>query len=460
MISRAASTNPPRCMQPSYTARSLLRPQRHIHATRLFTSPLGRASVSLAHDGLRLSLPGPDSQNHVFPYAWLRDSDPQLIHPHTRQKIHSSVNVPIDVKPTDARVSDDGKDIVLKWNDDSSESSSSSWPQSTSFSIEFLRRHANPDEVRKYHHDVVPVPWTRTTLRRLNGLYLEYDNVMETDEGLLLAVSQLASYGILFISKVPSENTSDETAELPKLAERFGRIRDTFYGRIWDVTSRGADSRNIAYTNLDLGLHIDLEYFEHPPRYQILHMLRNRGVTGGDNIFSDGFRAAYMLKEVDREAFDTLCTEPVAFHYVNDGHHLYQEHPTIHLAPPGSQAYDRKTGQPVVQHINYSPPFQAPLPLTTVQNPKFLPALKKFASLLANDDGLFECRLEEGTAVIFGNRRVLHGRREFTNVSKKWGQVGEAEEGVRLLKGCYIEAEGILDRLNTLNRRQQGTNSY
>jgi len=55
-------------------------------------------------------------------------------------------------------------------------------------------------------------------------------------------------------------------------------------------------------------------------------MLRNRGVTGGASMFSDGLRAAYALKEIDREAFDTLCAEPVAFHYINDGHRLYQEH--------------------------------------------------------------------------------------------------------------------------------------
>lgn len=183
-------------------------------------------------------------------------------------------------------------------------------------------------------------------------------------------------------------------------------------------------------------------------------MLRNRGVTGGASIFSDAFHAAYALHKADPEAFNTLCTEPVAFHYMNDGHHLYREHPTIQIASPGSHAYNPH--HPVVEHINYSPPFQAPLPLSTARNPKFLPALKQFASFLASDEALFEYRLEEGTAVIFDNRRVLHGRREFMNTStKEWNKVDENAEGTRWLKGCYIEAEGILDRLNTLRDRQQ-----
>lgn len=460
MLSRAAvlSSSPfARLEVFSCATQSPLHFRRSVHASRPLLNQFGRASVSLASDGLLLTLSGSEPQRHVFPYTWLRDSDPQLIHPQTGQKLHSSADVPIDVKPVDVRVSEDGKKIILKWSDDSSTGSSSYWPESTSFSTAFLQRQADPGKVRRYHHDVAPVLWTRTTLERSSGLYLGYDDVMKTDEGLLLAVSQLTSYGALFISGVPSKNTSDETAELPKLAERFGRIRETFYGRTWDVMSRGSDSRNVAYTDLDLGLHIDLLYFESPPRYQILHMLRNRGVAGGASIFSDGLRAAYTLKEVDREAFDTLCAEPIAFYYANDGHHLYREHPTIQLAPPGSHAYDRKNGEPVVQYINYSPPFQAPLPLATAQNPKFLPALKKFSTLLTNDGSLFECQLEEGTAVIFENRRVLHGRREFVNSSKKrWDQVGKAEEGVRWLKGCYIEAEGMLDRLSTLDNRQHG----
>lgn len=466
MLSRAGTLGPSCTARPSYAAHSLRRFRRFAHAPRFPHAPRfhaslsSRPSVSLASDGLRLTLPGPEPQNHVFPYVWLRDSDPQLVHPHTRQKIHKSVDIPSNVKPTDAHMSIDGKEVILKWNDEYLADGLFQWPKSTSFSIDFLRRHADPNEVRAYHHDVSPVLWTRGTLGRSNRLYLEYDNVMNTDDGLLRAVSQLTSYGILFVSGVPSENTSDETAELPKLAERFSPIRDTFYGRTWDVMSRGADSRNAAYTDLDLGLHIDLEYFEHPPRYQILHMLRNRGVTGGASIFSDGLRAAYALKEVDREAFDTLCAEPVAFHYINDGHHLYQEHPTIQLASPGSRGYDSKRGQPAVQYINYSPPFQAPLPLATARNPRFIPALKKFANLLSSDEGLFGCSLEEGTAVIFENRRVLHGRRQFVNASKtRWDQVGEAEEGIRWLKGCYIEADGIFDRLNILSDRQQDIDS-
>jgi hypothetical protein len=56
---------------------------------------------------------------------------------------------------------------------------------------------------------------------------------------------------------VPNEDTVDATCELRKLAETFSNIRETFYGQVWDVVNV-RNSRNIAYTNLDLGLHMDL----------------------------------------------------------------------------------------------------------------------------------------------------------------------------------------------------------
>ena len=58
---------------------------------------------------------------------------------------------------------------------------------------------------------------------------------------------------------VPNAETSDETCELRALAAAFGRIRYTFYGHVWNVRNI-KESRNIAYTNLDLGLHMDLLY--------------------------------------------------------------------------------------------------------------------------------------------------------------------------------------------------------
>ncbi|KAJ7866599.1 glycoside hydrolase family 5 protein [Mycena olivaceomarginata] len=92
---------------------------------------------------------------------------------------------------------------------------------------------------------------------------------------------------------------------------------------------------------------------KNPPKYQILHCLRNN-VVGGASFFVDAFHAATTLRAQDPTLFDVLATTPVPFHYINDGHHLHHEHPTIELSPFGA-----------IAQINYSPPFQAPLFLDT-----------------------------------------------------------------------------------------------
>jgi len=250
-------------------------------------------------------------------------------------------------------------------------------------------------------------------------------------------IAQLLKFGLLFVRDVPHEATNDRDCELRKLVGSFGRIRDTFYGETWDVKNV-KNSTNIAYTNLDLGLHMDLLYFQHPPRYQILHCLRNR-VEGGTSYFVDAIHTAERLRNVNPEAFVLLAQTPVPYHYINDGHHMLRAHPVIQLSyfNPGS-----------VEHINYSPPFQAPLFIDTP--PQFYEALKQFADLLDAEEDTFRHTLREGEAVIFDNRRVLHARTEF---HEKEGMLVAEGETSRWLKGCYFEADDVLDRWRILSGR-------
>lgn len=168
-----------------------------------------------------------------------------------------------------------------------------------------------------------------------------------------------------------------------------------------------------------------------------MHCLRNR-VVSGTSVFVDALNAAQRLRATHPADFDVLTTTPVEFHYVNDGHHLHRSHPTIELTPFGE-----------ISHINYSPPFQAPLALDT---PKaFYGALKRFANLLNDPPNMYEYTLNEGDAVLFDNRRVLHARTAFRD---KEGPEGGAEgEPTRWLKGCYMEADDLLDRVRVLRTK-------
>ncbi|PIL28662.1 hypothetical protein GSI_08706 [Ganoderma sinense ZZ0214-1] len=365
-----------------------------------------------------------------YPWFWLRDSCqcPSCLHPSTRQKLHRTSDVPVNVEPVDSpegvQISWDG--VNVKWDS----GHKSFYPR------EFLERHATRKTLREFNRDPMRVEWNVKMLREsAANLYMPYEE-LKTSKGLHAAMAQLTQYGLLFVTGVSTEKTSNEECELRALGERFGELRKTFYGETWDVKAI-QNSRNIAYTNVDLGLHMDLLYFQHPPRYQILHCLRNR-VEGGKSIFVDAVYVASQLRKRDRSAFDTLANTSVTFHYVNDGHHLYRVHPTIELADSSSHSSP-------ISFINYSPPFQGPLPRKTPLE-QFVPALKTFADMLEDPDVRFEYLLKEGDAVLFDNRRVLHARTAFHEKEAE----SSKEETNRWLKGCYLEADAVLDRMRVL----------
>lgn len=171
---------------------------------------------------------------------------------------------------------------------------------------------------------------------------------------------------------------------------------------------------------------MSFRYFQNPPRYQILHCLRNR-VVGGESYFVDALHAAEELRKSHPSDFEILTTTPIRFHYINDSHHLHCLHPIIELEPLHAHS---STAPPAIKFINYSPPFQAPLPRDTPA--EFYPALTRFASLLDQPALRFEHLLKEGDAVLFDNRRVLHAREAFHEAEGKEAAEGEAN---RWLKG-------------------------
>jgi len=140
----------------------------------------------------------------------------------------------------------------------------------------------------------------------------------------------------------------------------------------------------------------------------------------------------------------------VTFHYIHDGHHIHQNHFTIELAPPTPFSSHRE-----VSHINYSPPEQGPLPLSTPK--EFYLALKRLTDLFKDEEYILTYNLSEGDALIFDNRRLVHGRTAFRNQTdeerKKSGRNVADGEPDRWLKGCYLGADAVLDRVRVLKTR-------
>ncbi|THU82272.1 gamma-butyrobetaine hydroxylase [Dendrothele bispora CBS 962.96] len=372
--------------------------------------------------------------NTSFPYLWLRDScqSPECVHPATSQKLHRSSDIPLDIKPIHVKLIDEQSTdpgLRIEWQDG----------HISSFQKSFLERHISPESLARFHKDPPVNLWNGQILASSPNLFLDYKD-LETPLGLLKAIDQLCQYGLIFLRNVPTDETSFEKCASRKLASTFGRLRETFYGAIWNVVN--TNSQNIAYTNLKLDLHMDLQSFEIPPRYQILQCIRNR-VEGGVSIFVDALHSATYLQNENKRVFDLLASTPVPFQYIHDGHHLHVYHPTIELDP---------VSPTTIKYVNYGPPFQGPLSISTP--PEFYTALSTFDDLLQKPENAYRYKLEEGDTAIFDNRRILHSRTAFKDRNVE-GQEKQDDGHKRWLQGCYFESETMLSQGRVLRAKKE-----
>ncbi|KAI4156264.1 MAG: hypothetical protein LQ340_000411 [Diploschistes diacapsis] len=286
------------------------------------------------------------------------------------------------------------------------------------------------------------VAWNRNMLERnLNTLHFQYQDYMGNAGTLQQLVNKLHSFGLAFIDAVPPTETA-----IRGLAERIGPLKHTFYGETWDVKSTPSPI-NVAYTADDLDFHMDLLYMVDPPYVQLLHCIK-QSTQGGESRFADGVRAFERLQTEHPELVQPLVEFPITYYYKNNGHWFQK---TRRFIEGGSQIQSRSKPEARRRYeypkdyetINWSPPFQGPLEQVDPTNRsgnaisvgRYVEAANAFKRLLCEESAVFETKLEEGTCVVFNNRRVLHARRPFSN-----------EGGERWLKGCYVDGDYLRDR--------------
>jgi alpha-ketoglutarate-dependent taurine dioxygenase len=382
-----------------------------------------------------------DGDPRVFDTVFLRDSCtcPQCVDPDSKQKLFQTSDIPQDLEGSCQTIEDPEKGWVveLEWKSDVP----GFGPEHrTRHSIEWLERALKTElELRGGVRHDERVLWDKDRIVKDNK-WVDYKDYMAEDAALWEALSHLHKYGLLFLKNVPESEQS-----VVKIASRIGNLKDTFYGRTWDVKSK-PKAENIAYTHQFLGLHMDLLYTSNPPHLQLLHSLRARAPRG-ESFFSDSFHAAHQLHRKSPFHFRNLCTFPVTYHYHHPEFHYHFTRPTIELYP--YPKYSEPTNL-AIKHVNWSPPFQGPFEArigaenqTALRN--YLSAANAFEKLLSSEENLYEYRLEEGECVIFDNRRVLHARRAF-----------DAQKGERWLKGAYVDDDVFHSKIRVLQEKFEG----
>jgi gamma-butyrobetaine dioxygenase len=368
-----------------------------------------------------------DSYNKV----WLRDACPGscCVDKSSKQKRFHTSEIPDNVGIKSWAFLPNGS-VQVTWTNDLP----TYGPDHVSlFPASFFRTYQNADTVLedRSNHQVEQL-WDKSKISR-DLKYIDYDNFMKTDTGLYQTLWQLKVLGLVFIKGVPSSEES-----VVKMTDRIGHLRNTFYGRTWDVRSV-SQATNVAYTSQFLDFHMDLLYMSDPPGLQLLHCIENK-CEGGSALFSDSFQALSKLSNAD---FHILAEQKSAYHYRNAGEHYYFERPTVEI---GNVEVGQDKG---VGFVNWSPPFQANYNFTGEAQHKDFPQLmrasKSFAAEISKPENVYKHGYREGECVIFNNRRVLHAREEFdTNTGNRW------------LKGTYVDTDVFLSRYRVLHEKLHG----
>jgi gamma-butyrobetaine dioxygenase len=216
-----------------------------------------------------------------------------------------------------------------------------------------------------------------------------------------------------------------EPGEVTRVAELFGFVRETNYGRLFDVKTV-VNPTNLAYTGLGLGAHTDNPYRDPTPTLQLLHCLAS-SADGGENTLVDSFRVARDLPEDD---FELLSRCAVSFRYSDADTDLDTEIPVITADVHGE-----------VRSVHYNTRSAQPFRLPGDVMGDYYAAYQRFGRLLESSDYRIQFKLAPGDLFIVDNLRVLHGRTGYA-----------ASGGERHLQGCYADRDGLRSTLAVLSR--------
>lgn len=372
--------------------------------------------AEIIEGGAALALRWSDGTAARFHAFWLRDNalDGATRAPGNGQRLITVLDVPAEAKLEAAE--SDGERLTLRFDG----GESYTWPAA------WLHRN---------RYDGVSVPpagWTQPGIRRWDagldwqGEVADFAAAARDRRVLRRWLAAVVRDGFAVMTGLPLESGA-----LCRVAALFGHVRETNYGRWFEVRSE-VNPSNLAYTNLGLQAHSDNPYRDPVPTLQILACLEN-SVEGGLSRVVDGFKVAEVLQREDPEGFALLAGHPARFAYSGSaGVRLTAKRPMLELGPDGELLAVRFNNRSVAPLVDI--PYE--------RMAAYYRAYRRFAALVDAPAFQVSFRLEPGQLFILDNTRVLHARTAFSGSGRRW------------LQGCYPDKDGLLSTLAALEEEE------
>lgn len=372
-------------------------------------------AVSLIDDGAAVAVTWSDGLQARFHAIWLRFNgpDPETISPENGQRLVTLGALPAETVVANAVVS--GGAAALRFQPEG---------KTITYPTDWLRARIYDTEIQTETGAVESGLETWDAGLNADVASARFDAVSSDRGALRDWLAAIRRYGFGRLSGGPVESGA-----LLQVAALFGYVRETNYGRFFEVRTE-VNPANLANTGLGLQAHTDNPYRDPTPTMQILYCLEN-SAAGGDNQIVDGFRAAQRLRDEDRAAFDMLSRHCARFEFRGSSDvALTSRRPMIELAPDGQLMQ--------VRFNNRSTAAITDVPYDAMA--AYFDAYRKLGAIIDDPAMAVSFKLQPGECFIVDNTRVLHGRTGYG-----------ASGGSRWLQGCYPDKDGLLSTLAVLD---------
>ena len=383
-----------------------------------------------------------DGRESEFHYVWLRDNCrcPRCRSPQTLERVSFTGDIPLDIRPREAKLSPAGG-LDIMWESDGMRSSyTGNWLHAHRYSPEAPETPA----ITPVHARTL---WGGELNRRIPTF--SYNEVKGSDEGLLAWIEALAEYGLVLVRGMPVDPRPDldppgEESPVRRAVREAGGEVERFANHVACVRQDAFDSGTAdmkvdpggyaqALTPIALPLHTDVPCFDWPPGVLMLHCLQP-AEAGGENVFVDGFYVAERLRAERPEAFELLSRMPVAFKLASPDAELIARERMLELDAQGRMRVFRFSVHEV-----------QPLDLPGDRVEPFYSAYRELCAMVTDPANQVRCRLEKGDMWATHNHRIAHGRTAF--------HTGGAP---RHLQHAYMNFDDVQSRARVIRRTQAG----
>ena len=363
------------------------------------------------YDPDRLTIDWPDGRQSILEAVWLRDhcQGEECRHSTNGQRLLNVTDIPEDVSIE--KVLLEGNSLTIVFAPEQHRSV---------FELEWLYQNCyclnTQSDDRSASHKQL---WHKDTFSE--GLpRCDYERFCSDRPEKTRALKSVRDSGFVILENVPCE-----PGQVLDVIKRFGFVRETNYGPMFEVMTK-VDPNNLAFTNLGLGCHLDNPYRDPVPGLQLLHCLES-STRGGESILQDGFQAAEILRQENPQHFETLTRQWINFRFRDNDADLRSRVPFIET-----------NNLSEVVKVRFNNRSIDTIKLKPEQIKPFYAAYRHYAEILEREDQQVCFKLQPGDLMLFDNTRVLHARTAYST------------GGTRHLQGAYSDLDGLYSCLNKL----------